>query len=189
MSESGDKLTRFMEGFAAASELARRAEDRLQHIEFICLAASIIDGLLRMGLILRHQIDTKSTDVLDDLLYQSDTDRIVGEREIYRRAAKRGVIGREVFQALGELYGRRNRVVHRYIISEITTADVAGIAHDFRRMLSVVSHAVWLVEDEQVRLGVGMTSRVLPGTDPDVTTAQMAARKHANTSRIILPRR
>jgi hypothetical protein len=53
-----EKFENFMRGFSAAAELDARAARLGCFVECVCLTASVIDGLLRMGLILKHQLDT-----------------------------------------------------------------------------------------------------------------------------------
>jgi hypothetical protein len=106
------RLSQFMDGFVGATELLQRAGQNGFFIEYICLAASVIDGSLRISLILQHQLKTQSSELLEDLLLQTDADPIVSERTIYRRAEQEGVINSELARKLEELYTKRNRVVH-----------------------------------------------------------------------------
>lgn len=154
---SHQRFIDFMNGFAAAVELHTRAGRQGSFVESICLAAAIIDGMLRIGLILQHQIHTGTDELLEDLLCQSDEDKIVSERAMYQRALDAAVIDRETFDLLRRLYYRRNRVVHRYIISEITTREVLSIAVGFDSMIKRVSRALSRIEARQIQLGVGMT--------------------------------
>jgi len=173
------RMEHFMDGFVAAAELLQRAAENGFFIEYICLAASVIDGSLRIGLILQHQLKTGSSDLLDELLLQTDADAIVSEREIYRRAAQQGVIDPDLAQMLEQLYTKRNRVVHRFIISEITTQEVLQIATEFEQVLPRVHAAVGALEARQVELGVGMSrSGELPGMGRRL--GEMSARKHGN---------
>ena len=107
---TASRMGQFMDGFVAAAELLQRAAENGFFIEDICLAASVIDGSLRIGLILQHQLETRSSALLDELLLQTDADAIVSEREIYRRAAQQGVIDGNLAHVLEELYTKRNRV-------------------------------------------------------------------------------
>ena len=190
MTDSGklspsEKFARFMGGFAAAAQLGKRAQDRSHHIEYIILTASLLDGLLRMGLILQHQIRTSSREIPEELLYQSTDDKIIPEREIYRRALAAGVIAQPLFDELNDLYDWRNRVVHRYIISEITTADVKDVASDYHKAISRTSHAIELIEKRQIILGVGIT--VVGRRTPTDDLAAWAKLKHGEASKIIRP--
>ncbi len=126
-------------------------------IECVGLTASTIDGLLRMGLILKHQLDTSSTDLLDQLLHQADEDAVISEREVYRRSLRACIVDQATFDELERLYKERNCVVHRYIISEITTQEVLDTAIRLEEIMRQVTDQVSILEEEQLRLGVGMT--------------------------------
>ena len=174
---SWQKFIDFMNGFTAAVELHSRAGEKGCFVESVCLAAAIIDGMLRIGLILQHQIHTRSDELLEELLYQSDEDKIVSERAIYQRALDAEVIDPETFDLLQGLYGKRNRVVHRYIISEITTKEVLFTAIEFSSMVRRVSQAIWKIEARQIELGVGMTREMEIRTTID-DLMKMSERKH-----------
>jgi len=176
---SEEKFRQFMNGFVAAAQLLRRAAETGFFIEYICLGASIIDAALRIGLILQHQLRTSSTEILEDLLLQSPEDRIISEREIYRRARQENVIDEDLFQKLETLYSKRNRVVHRYVISELATIQVLEIASEFEQTLSVISTAVGVLEARQAESGVGITKTgKLPGLGRAL--AEMSAEKHGD---------
>jgi hypothetical protein len=177
MSKDEKRLVHFMNGFAAASQLARRAAENGYMVEFIILAASVIDGCLRIGLVLQHQIDTQSLEIPEELVYQGDNDRAVSERQIYRYSLDRRVIDQALFDKLQELYTARNRVVHRYIVSEITTAKIFQIARRFEKAIELVNNSVWVLEDRQAQLKVGMT-RKSKHTDDNSTADRMARAKH-----------
>lgn len=157
MDSASDQFTRFMKGLAATAELHARAGQLGCFVESVCLCASMIDGALRMGLILKHQLDTRSTDLLPELLYQGETDSLISEREIYRRALQSGVIDQNTFDELNLLYDDRNRVIHRYIISEITTTQVLDIAIRYDKLKNRVSEHIWKIEAAQIREKTGMT--------------------------------
>ncbi len=154
---SADKLVDFMKGLTAAVELHNLAGEKGCFVESVCLAASIVDGSLRIGLILQHQLDTGSDALLEDLLHQSDSDRIISERDMYRRALDSSVIDTETFEELQSLYNERNKVVHRYIISEITTTDLLRIALRYDQLINRVSDFIAKLEAEQIKRGIGMT--------------------------------
>ncbi|HEX7025715.1 MAG TPA: hypothetical protein VF268_00595 [Gammaproteobacteria bacterium] len=152
-----DKLKDFIGGFTAAIELYNRAGKIGAFIESVCLAASIIEASLRMGLVLKHQINMQSSDILDELLFQGEEDKVTVERKIYDRALHEGVINQKLFSTLEELYKDRNRVVHRYIISELTTEEVLSIAIKYDKAIQDVSSAVEVLENEQIQRGIGIT--------------------------------
>lgn len=147
-----------MTGFTAAVELDRRAAKEGCFVESVVLSAAVIDGTLRMGLILKHQLDTNTNDLLDELLYQEEGEKGISEREIYRRTLDKRIITQETYDSLNALYDLRNRVIHRYIISMITTKDVLDIACSYYSLKHEVSDHVAKLEKEQIRLGVGMTA-------------------------------
>jgi len=176
---SHQKFTHFMNSFTAAVELHGRAGEKGCFIESVCLAAAIIDGMLRIGLILQHQIHTGSDELLEELLCQSDEDKIVSERAIYQRALGAGVIDPETFDLLRGLYDKRNRVIHRYIISEITTKEVLFTAIEFDSMVRRVSQAIRKIEARQIELGVGMTRQMETRTTIE-DLMKMSDRKHGD---------
>ena len=176
--DAGTKLREFMAGFAAASELLARAQREGFFIECVCLTASTIDGLLRMGLILKHQLDTSSTDLLDQLLHQADEDAVISEREVYRRSLQAGIVDQATFDELERLYKERNRVVHRYIISEITTQEVLDTAIRLDEIMRQVTDQVSILEEEQLRLGVGMTRSAKDAVS--IVLSDLTIGKHGN---------
>ena len=147
----------FMKGFAAAVQLSHRAAENGSFIEAICLSASIIDALLRIGLILDNQLKTKTDRILNELLYQADDKKIVTERNVYKLALKEKIITKIIYENLNKFYYERNKVVHQYIISDITTDKVLFIAEEYFDMVHTIKDSIRKLEDEQIRLGIGMT--------------------------------
>jgi hypothetical protein len=154
---SEKRFADFLNGFAAANQLMNRAGENGCFVEFVCLATSIVDALLRIGLILKHQLNSRSSEVSLDLIFQSDHDKIISERMIYQKAIIQGIISQEQFTQLEELYKRRNKVIHRYIISEITTDQVLQIAFEYQAIIDVIGNQVRQLEDQQIESGIGMT--------------------------------
>jgi hypothetical protein len=146
-----------MDSFIAAVELRNRAGEHGFFVESVCLSASLIDATLRMGLVLQHQIRTKTTQVPQALIYEPDEVNGMTERQVYKKALQEEVITPELCQKLRDLYDRRNKVIHRYVISEITTPEVLDIGVEYEKILPAVSAAVEAVENQQLELGVGMT--------------------------------
>ena len=170
-----------MNGFVAAVQLLQRAGENGFSIEYIALAASVIDASLRIGLILKHQLETKTKDILEELLFQTDEDKIISERVIYKRSLKKKIISKELFEKLELLYQKRNRVIHRYIISGITTKEVLEIGIAYERIISSVNQAVKEIEEEQIKLGIGMTVAGSPSTPKgnlEEIFDEMSSKKH-----------
>jgi uncharacterized protein YutE (UPF0331/DUF86 family) len=175
-----NKIAEFMAGFAAATQLLKRAGDNGYLFEYVCLATAVIDAALRIGLILKNQLKTKSKDIINQLIFQKDEDKIVFEREIYKRALKEGIITKNLFDKLEALYIKRNKIIHRYIISELTTKEVLEIGIEYGRIIPEISDRIEELEDKQIELGIGMTIRHLDAArarlGPDFE--EMCARKH-----------
>jgi len=180
MNKNINKFENFMDGFTAAVQLVQRAGENGFFIEYTCLVASIIDGLLRIGLILQHQLETKSEEILDSLLFQSNEDKIISERQIFKMALDKKVIPEKLFNDLGDLYKQRNRVVHRYIISDVSTKDVLNIGIQYEQIKYLVSECVKKLEDGQIQIGVGMTraGKNTPEENLLKTLNEMSAKKH-----------
>jgi len=173
-------FTAFLAGFAAARELHARAGNAGAFVECVCLGASLADALLRVGLVLKSQLDNRTTDIPLELVYQGPSDRPVSERDIYKRAHSQQVIDDSIFEQLQTLYDDRNRVIHRYIISRIATSDVLDIAIQYERMVQKLSKRVHTIEARQIEEGVGITvaGPAFEGTDAKRWLDQLADEKH-----------
>lgn len=146
-----------MQGFCASVELGLRAQNNGSFIECVCLYANQIDALLRIGLILKKQLENGSTELIEELLYQGEDDKKIMEKEIYKRALGAGIIDQEINDKLYALYDKRNKVVHRYIISELTTEMVLKTAVDYHQLLLAVNKKIAVLENEQMSTRKGMT--------------------------------
>lgn len=174
------RLGQFITGFVAASQLLNRAATNGFLIEYVCLATSVIDAALRIGLILNHQLANKNDEILEDLLFQGEADEIISERVIYKRAIDDKIIDKALFTDLETLYKERNKVIHRYIISDITTKQVLEIGMKYERIVSVINECIRKLEDEQIELGIGMT-RIGPNL-PEGHLDQVSSTKHADST-------
>lgn len=157
MDKEEDKFYNFMKGLGAASQLLYLSKNKGCFIECVCLSATIIDASLRIGIILKHQLDTKTNIILNDLMFQSDEDKIVSERQVYKKALFAGVINQDIYDKLEFLYKQRNKVVHRYIISEITTEKIILIAQEYDDVIDSIKKCLDELEIRQINEGIGMT--------------------------------
>lgn len=157
MDKEENKFYNFMKGLGAASQLLYLAKNKGCFIECVCLSATIIDASLRIGIILKHQLDTKTNIIRTDLLFQSGEDKIVSEREVYKKALFAGVINQDIHDKLELLYKQRNKVVHRYIISEITTEKIILIAQEYDDVIDSIKKCLDELEIRQINEGIGMT--------------------------------
>jgi len=170
----------FMAGFTAARELHARAGTAGCFVECVCLGASLVDAFLRVGLVLQYQLNNRTRDIPLSLIFQGPADPALSEREIYRRALAASVIDNDTFTCLQALYDQRNRVVHRYVISRITTSDVLDIATKYEEMISLLSKRIYEIEEQQIKEGVGITARgpALKGDEGKRFLQEIADEKH-----------
>jgi len=157
MTDEWQRLAAFMRGVAAATVLLNRAGERGSFIEAICLTSNIIDAQLRIGIILQHQIETKSRDIPIESLFQEEQGKKFSERDIFKIAKSKKVINDDIYQKLSDIYDERNRVIHRYIITDITTHQVLDIGIRYENLLQEIHNRIIEIEEEQIRLSVGMT--------------------------------
>ena len=165
--EAFSRFQTFMRDFSAANQLRSRAAKNGSFIEYVCLCTSFLDGLLRIGLILKHQLDTSSSDILEELLYQPNDQDSMTERTIYQRALQEGIIDQSLFVELNTLHDKRNIIVHQYIISGILTDQILEVGVQYRKALDSVKRRIRDIEDQQIRRGIGIThvSRATPDVD------------------------
>lgn len=152
------RFAAFLQGIGASSYMLDKAVESKSFIEATCLLAGQIDGLLRTGIVLKKQLDDKSSDIDLEWIYQGPNDTKKSEKDIYNKALKLGVISEEIYNKLFELYEDRNRVIHRFVISEITIAEVEEIAYRYYLIQQKVNRVIFEIEKEQIEKGVGMTT-------------------------------
>ncbi len=147
-----DKFDRFTGSLAASHDLLNSAIDSGSYIEIIAISANQIDAYLRLSLVITKQLNDKTDDIDTQYLFQSDEDRGFMERKVFDHALKSNVIDHRVFEDLNALYQLRNRVIHRYIISNIKTRDLVDIAS--RYLSAVETTRLILRELENRQAGV-----------------------------------
>lgn len=177
------KLIQFVNGVAGSATLLNRAAENGSFIESVCIHANLIDASLRIGIILKTQLEENNDKVIGELLYQGPKDKIVTEKDIYRSALNKNVIGKIIFKQLFKLYEERNKVVHRYIISKLTTSDVLEIAIKYEALLNKIRKIIAELEIKQIKSGIGMTvarPEHLKNVDVKKNIAEMAKTKHGN---------
>lgn len=147
----------FLQGIGATSALLNKAIGNKAFIEATCLFASQIDALLRIGIVLQLQINNNNIDIDTEWIYQGSNDRKKSEKDIYKKACDIGIISRHQLDDLYRLYDDRNRVVHRFIISEITLAEIEDISYDYYQKQQEINGIIKNIENEQIRLNIGIT--------------------------------
>lgn len=159
-----DRLDKFMRGLAAAAHLLNVAVENRSALECIVLQANIIDGALRVGLILQAQLDTKNSTIDEILLYQAEADKAVSEREIYKRCLSAGVVDQKLFDALSNLYDKRNKCIHRYLLSDIDYDYAINLVFELDKVRDEVVNVIGKLESEQISRGMGMTGSGPPAS-------------------------
>lgn len=130
-----DKFDRFLGSLAASYDLLYSAINALAFIEIIAITANQIDAHLRLSLVIAKQLEEKTDNIEIRYLFQADGENGIMERRVFDDALKFQVIDTATFDGLNELYNLRNRVIHRYIISDIKSRDLIAIAEKYLRAL------------------------------------------------------
>jgi hypothetical protein len=162
-----ERLKLFQEGMAAAVHRLNRAIESRSALECVVLSAAIVDGLLRMGLILKSQLDSNSSEFDQKLLHQQDKDVRHGERWVIEQASSKGVIPEEFRADLTRLYERRNKCIHRYIISDVNYGFVTQLVFDYADAMTRLNQCVGELETAQLHKGVGFVVAEADTAEPD----------------------
>lgn len=151
-----DKFDRFTGSLAASHDLLHTAIDAGAYIEIIAISASQIDAYLRLSLVITKQLEEKTNNIETRYLYQADGEKGIMERKVFEDALKSQVIDMETFENLNELYNLRNRVIHRYIISDIKSRDLVEIAGRYLSALEVIRLILRNFEQKQAVVPYGV---------------------------------
>ncbi|MDD5508432.1 MAG: hypothetical protein PHD25_08915 [Bacteroidales bacterium] len=152
------KFGKFTENLVASEELYNHAAKHGCFVQCVCILANQIDAMLRTAIILKDQIVNKNNHITISLIYQGATDKKISEKEIYKLSKEKGIIDQNIFDKLNIAYEDRNKVVHRYIISEFTTKDVLNIAIKYSEIKHKIWQIVYNLETKQLDDGIGMTT-------------------------------
>lgn len=151
-------VSNFLSGIGAAYNLLVDAiESKKSYIEQVCLSATLIDGLLRLSLVMKQQLETGKEIVDPMLLFQgSRQKKYINERKIYERARLEKIITKAIEQKLNALYNQRNIIIHRYLISDIKTNDVFLISRRYIRLYLIIKERHRIIHDKLVQKNIGM---------------------------------
>lgn len=147
----------FLQGVGATAVILNKAIENKAFIEATCILANQIDALLRTSIILKKQLINRNKEIEKEWIYQGLNDKKKSEKVIYKKSLELRIIDQKIFNEFYSLYDDRNRVIHRFIISEITLAEVEEIAYRYYLMHEKINKIVYDLESEQIRLNVGMT--------------------------------
>ena len=153
------RVDMFLQGVGATALILSKAIENKAFIEATCLLANQIDALLRTGIVLKTQILNSNSIIETEWIYQGLLDKKKSEKDIYNKSLTLGIIDQLFFDELQKFYENRNRVIHRFIISEITLAEVEEIAYKYSQKLEELNSIIYALESEQIKLNVGMTRK------------------------------
>lgn len=151
-----DKYEKFMASLAASFDLKNKALENKSFIEFSIIVANQIDAYLRLSIIMTDQLKNKTNEIDIKYLYQSQTDRPIIERKIYSLAKEKEIINQTLFEKLESLYLERNKMVHRYIISEFKTRELLEIGYKYENICEEVRLILRDIEDLQFEEKIGI---------------------------------
>lgn len=146
----------YMSSIATIMSLKNNAVDRESYIEYIVFSANHIDALLRLSIVLTDQINNRTEEIDLKLLFQSESDKPIMERAIYQKCLELNIISNIIFNELENLYKERNKVIHRFIITDIRTEDILKLAVDYGKVFDKVDNIISTLEKGQIELGVGI---------------------------------
>lgn len=146
---------KFLSSFVAAIDLSNHAVDNGSHIELLVLLASRVDAALRLLIVLNQQVSKGTYGFDRHLLRQLETDKKVTERQIYALAKSMDLIPQKLFERLNSVYSTRNKIVHRYIISDIKTRGVIQAVGEYFAIDSALNDAFEKIENLQKSINVG----------------------------------
>ena len=148
----------FLQGIGATNMILKRAFDNKAFIEATCLLSNQIDSILRIAIVLKLQLLNRNDIIEKEWIYQGKNDKKKSEKDVYKRSKELAIIDEGVFNELLVLYEDRNRVIHRFIISEITLVEVESISHQYYIIRERIKGIVDDLESEQIKLGIGMVT-------------------------------
>jgi hypothetical protein len=153
-----DEFKNFLYSFGAARNLLDRAFNVGSLIEGLVLYVSLVDGLLRIALILHIQIDTGGQDFDFSYIQQERGKRRYSERQIYEEAFQRDLINADLKNEIEELYETRNAFVHRFFLTSVRYVDLGSTLDRYESVYHRCYDLVNSLEEQQLQTGRGMTT-------------------------------
>jgi hypothetical protein len=163
-----DTFANFVYAFGAARKLLKGAHDAGSLIEGMALYASLLDGFLRIGLVLKRQLNNRNNSIDDSLISQTKGGKFYTERQIYRMALQEKVIDGTVYDSLSRLYDRRNEIIHKFFLTSITYDSLAEDLMQYEGLFEQLYDIVFAIEAEQIEKGVGMTTTGKSGNREEI---------------------
>lgn len=156
MATNTDKYEKFVAALAASFDLKNHAIESEAYIELIIIIANQIDAYLRQSLLMKKQLDLKTNEIDIAFLHQGDEDKAITERQIYKMSKDHGLVTQVLFDKLEALYKKRNKIVHRYIISDLNTAELLDIYDGYDVVCEEVRVVLKGIEDLQFKERIGI---------------------------------
>jgi uncharacterized protein YutE (UPF0331/DUF86 family) len=152
---SYDRFEKFNASLAASFDLKNKAIENRSFIELIIINANQIDAYLRLCIVHKIQI-IKNTSLFElSYLYQGENDKPLMEKKIYNKAKEMDILSEEQHSKLYQLYDLRNKVVHRYIITDIKTRELIEIGYEYEVVCEEIRLILADIETEQFEKKVG----------------------------------
>jgi uncharacterized protein YutE (UPF0331/DUF86 family) len=161
LASSLEKYDRFIGSLGAANDLLYSAINSGSYFEIIAISASIIDAYLRLSLVVKRQIESSTNDIELKYIYQADNEKGLLESHIFQHAINAKIIDQSIHSELKELYQMRNRVIHRYVISNIKTIDLAMISGRYIELTEKVRLILNDLENQQTKEKFGLYGKIL----------------------------
>lgn len=161
-----DRYYKFQAALAASFDLKESALKSSSLIEFILIVASQIDSYLRLCIVMKKQINNNNDTFEEKYFYQGEECKPITERAIYKEAKVLELLSGTNFDRLSKLYDSRNKIVHRFIISDIRTRDLVDIAVDYDAISEEIRLAMSKLEDLQRELKIGIYKDSAAPNDP-----------------------
>ena len=153
-----EKLGNFINSIAATRSLLQRAHDHGFLIEGLVLYATLIDGLGRIAVVLKQQIENKSSDFNSKYIHQDgNKEGYYTERQIYKFALEKRVFDEDLFDEINDLYDFRNKVIHQFVVSEIEYSHLELVLIKYELIYTRLMNIVYSLESEQIHKKIGMT--------------------------------
>jgi len=153
-----DKYEKFMASLAASFDLLNEAYESKSAIEIVVIIANQIDAYLRLAIVMTKQLNEMTNEMDIFLLHQGEKDRPIFERKIYQLAKNLEIIDLKTFNKLEFLYKERNKMVHRYIISDIKTRDISDLSIEYVMICEEIRLIIEKIENEQFEKQIGIYS-------------------------------
>jgi hypothetical protein len=151
-----DKYYKFVAALVASYDLSTSALQSDSLIEFILILASQIDSYLRLSIVMKKQLKLKSDEFEQKYIYQGESCKPITERAIYKEAKLLDIISEDSFEELSNLYNFRNKIVHRFVISDIKTKDLQDIATAYDAVAEKIRMIMKDLEDTQRNMKIGI---------------------------------